>query len=227
LHVVDPTAVTDVLKTIAGWTKFSDEMIEDLDFIVSEINNRLLYELAKYEEAQILDGPGTGSTLLGLLRRSGIQTELRGNQASADTVADTIFRAITKVGTGSGLDADGLVINPADYQSLRLAKDANNQYFGGGFFSGAYGNGGLSDQPNVWGLRSVITPAMAAGTVLVGAFGQAATLYRKGGVRVESTNSNASDFVSDLVTVRAQERVALAVRKPSGLVKTTITVAAV
>ena len=226
LHVVDPTAVTDVLKKIAGWTKFSDEMLEDLDFIVSEINNRLLYELAKFEEAQILNGNGTGSNLLGLLNRSGIQTELRGNTASNDTVADTIFRAITKVTTGSGLDADGLAINPADYQTLRLAKDANGQYYGGGFFSGAYGNGGLSEQPNVWGLRTVITPAIATGTVLVGAFGQAATLYRKGGVRVESTNSHASDFTSNLVTVRVEERVALAVRRPAGLVKTTITPAA-
>lgn len=225
LHVVDPTAVTDTLKKIAGWTKFSDEMMEDLDFIVSEINNRLLYELAKFEEAQILNGDGTGSNLLGLLNR-GIQTEARGTTASGDTVADTIFRAITKVGTGSGLDADGLVINPSDYQGLRLAKDANGQYYGGGFFNGAYGNGGLSEQPNVWGLRTVITPAIAAGTVLVGAFAQAATLYRKGGVRVESTNSHASDFTSNLVTMRVEERVALAVRRPSGLVKTTITPAA-
>lgn len=223
LHVVDPTAVTDSLKKIAGWTKFSDEMLEDLDFIVTEINNRLLYELAKFEEAQILNGNGTGSNLLGLLNRSGIQTEARGTTASGDTVADTIFRAITKVGTGSGLDADGLVINPADYQGLRLAKDANDQYYGGGYFVGAYGNGGLSEQPNVWGLRTVITPAIAAGTVLVGAFAQAATLYRKGGVRVESTNSHASDFTSNLVTMRVEERVALAVRRPSGLVKTTIT----
>lgn len=225
LHVVDPTAVTDVLKKVAGWTKFADEMLEDLDFIVSEINNRLLYELAKFEEVQILDGPGTGSTLLGLLRRSGIQTELRGTVVSGDTVADTVFRAITKVSTGSGLDADGLVINPADYQALRLTKDSNGQYYGGGFFSGSYGNGGLSDQPNVWGLRTIVTPAIAAGTVLVGAFGQSATLYRKGGVRVESTNSHASDFTSNLVTVRVEERVALAVRRPAGLVKTTITAA--
>jgi HK97 family phage major capsid protein len=223
LHVVDPTAVTDTLKKIAGWTKFSDEMMEDLDFIVSEINNRLLYELAKFEEAQILNGNGTGSNLLGLLNRSGIQTEARGTTASGDTVADTIFRAITKVSTGSGLDPDGLVINPADYQGLRLAKDANGQYYGGGFFNGAYGNGGLSEQPNVWGLRTIVTPAIAVGTVLVGAFGQAATLYRKGGVRVESTNSHASDFTSNLVTMRVEERVALAVRRPAGLVKTTIT----
>lgn len=223
LHVADPTAVTDALKKIAGFIKVSDEMIEDLDFVMSEINGRLLYELAKFEEAQLLNGAGTGSQIQGLLNRSGVQTEARGTTASGDTAADTIFRAITKVTTGSGLDADGLVINPADYQTLRLAKDANGQYYGGGFFNGAYGNGGISEQPNVWGLRTVVTPAIAAGTVLVGAFGQAGTVYRKGGVRVESTNSHASDFTSNLVTIRAEERLALAVRRPSGLVKTTIT----
>ena len=226
MHFVDPTPVTDALKKIAGWIKVSDEMIEDLDFVMSEINNRLLYELAKFEEAQLLNGSGTGSTILGLLNRSGIQTEERGNVASNDTVADTIFRAITKVQTGSGLDADGLIIHPSDYQGLRLSKDVNGQYYGGGFFSGAYGNGGLAEQPNVWGLRTVITPAITAGTVLVGAFGQSATVYRKGGVRVESTNSHASDFTSNLVTIRAEERIALAVRRPTGLVRTTITPAA-
>jgi HK97 family phage major capsid protein len=226
LHIVDPTAVTDALKKIAGWIKVSDEMIEDLDFVMSEINGRLLYELAKFEEAQLLNGNGSGSNLLGLLNRSGVQTEARGNTASGDTAADTIFRAITKVTTGSGLDADGLVIHPSDYQSLRLTKDANGQYYGGGFFSGAYGNGGISEQPNVWGLRTVVTPAITAGTVLVGAFGQSATVYRKGGVRVESTNSHASDFTSNLVTIRAEERLALAVRRPVGFVKTTITPAA-
>lgn len=223
LHIADPTAVTDALKKIAGWVKVSDEMIEDLDFIMSEINGRLLYELAKFEEAQLLNGAGSGSQLLGILNRTGVQTETRGNAASNDTAADTIFRAITKVQTGSGLDADGLVIHPSDYQALRLAKDGNGQYYGGGFFNGAYGNGGISDQPNVWGLRTVVTPAIAAGTVLVGAFAQSATVYRKGGVRVESTNSHASDFTSNLVTIRAEERVALAVRRPVGFVKTTIT----
>lgn len=226
LHIADPTAVTDALKKIAGWIKVSDEMIEDLDFVMSEINNRLLYELAKFEDAQLLNGSGSGSNLLGVMNRTGVQTETRGNAASNDTAADTIFRAITKVQTGSGLDADGLVIHPSDYQTLRLAKDANGQYYGGGFFNGAYGNGGISDQPNVWGLRTVVTPAIPAGTVLVGAFAQGGTVYRKGGVRVESTNSHANDFTSNLVTIRAEERVALAVRRPVAYVKTTITPAA-
>lgn len=222
LHVVDPTVVTDSLKKIAGFIKLTDEMIEDLDFFVSEINTRLLYELALFEENQLLNGPGTGTTVLGLLNRVGVQTEAAAAAVSGKDNPDAIFRAITKVGTGSGLDADGLVINPLDYQALRLSRDANGQYFGGGFFQGQYGNGGISEQPPVWGLRTVVTPAIASGTALVGAYGQAATVYRKGGVRVESTNSHASDFTSNLVTVRAEERVALAVRRPAAFVKVTL-----
>lgn len=219
IHVVDPTAVTDALKKIAGFIKFTDEMVEDLDFYVSEINGRLLYELARMEEQQLLNGSGTGSNVQGLLLRSGIQTET--GVSKADN-ADAVFRAMTKVATGSGLDADGVVINPLDYQNFRLKTDANGQYFGGGFFAGEYGVGTLVSQPPLWGLRTVVTPAIAAGTVLVGAFAQAATVYRKGGLRVESTNSHASDFTSNLITTRVEERIALAVRRPAGLVKLTL-----
>lgn len=226
IHFADPTPVTDSLKKLAGWISLSDEMLEDLPFVVSEINGRLLYQLALIEEQQLLNGAGTGSTITGLLNRSGVQTEARGNAASGDTIADTVFRAITKVQTGSGMDADGLVIHPADYQGLRLAKDLNGQYYGGGFFSGAYGNGSVSEAPNLWGVRTVVTPAIAQGTVLVGAFGQGATVYRKGGVRVESTNSDRDDFTHNKVKIRAEERLALAARYPSAFVKTTITAAA-
>lgn len=221
LHVVDPTTVTDALKKIAGFVKFTDEMTEDLDFYVSEINGRLLYELSKFEEAQLLSGNGVGTNVLGLLARAGIQSlGVVGDLKTGNP--DQIFKAMTAVSTGSGLDADGIVINPVDYQALRLAKDSNLQYYGGGFFAAEYGNGTLTAQPPLWGLRTVITPAIAAGTVAVAGFSQAATLYRKGGVRVESTNSHASDFTSNLVTVRAEERIALAVRHPAAIVKVTL-----
>jgi hypothetical protein len=42
------------------------------------------------------------------------------------------------------------------------------------------------------------------------------------GVRVESTNSHASDFTSNLVVVRAEVRRALAVRQPLGICKVTL-----
>ena len=222
IHFADPVAVTESLKKIAAFIKESDEIIEDAPWLVSAINGRLLYNLGLFEENQILAGGGTGTDLTGLLTRVGIQTETAIDKTDN---ADALFRAITKVATGSGLDADGIVINPADYQKLRLSKDANGQYFGGGFFGGQYGNGGIQEQPPLWGLRTVVTPAITAGTVLVGAFAQGGSVIRKGGVRVESTNSDASDFTNNRVTIRAEERLALAVRRPGGFVKVTLSAA--
>lgn len=223
LHFLDPTTVTDNLKKIAGFIKFSDEMLEDLDFVVSEINTRLLYELGRFEELQLLRGNGTGTNVLGLLNRNGIQKMTR---TASESVADFLFKGMTSVSTASGLEADGIVIHPLDYQDLRLSKDGNGQYFAGGYFQGQYGNGTIMEQPPIWGLRTVVTPAVNRGEVLIGAFNQAATVYRKGGVRVESTNSHANDFTTNLVTVRAEERVALAVRRPAGIAQLTLTPAA-
>lgn len=220
IHIVNPTPVTDKLTKIAAWWDTSDEMVEDLPFMVSEINNRGQYLLTLAEEAQLLSGDGTGTNLTGLLNRSGIQTEAQA--ASNDFAQDAIFRALTKVQTATGLVADGIIINPVDYQALRLAKDANNQYYGGGFFAGEYGNGGVVQQPPLWGYNTVVSAAVPSKTVVVGAFKAATTVYRKGGVRVESTNSDASKFTKDIITTRIEERLALAVRMPSAVVKVTL-----
>ena len=220
IHFADPTAVTDSLKKIAAWWDTSDEMAEDLDFWVSEINNRALYLLSMAEESQLLTGPGTGSTVLGLLNRSGIQTETQA--VAPDSAQDALFRAMTKVQTATGLTADAIIINPADYQALRLSKDANGQYFGGGFFSGEYGNGGVQFQPPLWGMRTIVSAAVPAKTAVVGALQAAATVYRKGGVRVESTNSDLGKFTKNVITTRVEERVALAVRIPQAVVKVTL-----
>jgi HK97 family phage major capsid protein len=219
LHFADPTTRTDALKKIPGFMKFTDEMVEDFPFWQSEINQRGLYLLALAEENQLLNGPGTGSTVLGLLNRSGIQTETAANNTDN---ADALFRAMTKVQTATGLTADAIIINPADYQQLRLSTDANGQYFGGGFFAGQYGNGGLIEQPPLWGLRTIVTAAVAANTAVVGAFAASTTVYRKGGVRVESTNSHVDDFTNNLITTRIEERVALAARIPAAIVKVTL-----
>jgi HK97 family phage major capsid protein len=222
-HIADPEQRTDALKKLAGFLKFTDEMVEDTAFWVSEINQRGLYLLALAEENQLLNGDGTGSNVLGLRNRSGIQTEAAANNTDN---ADALYRALSKVQTATGLTADGIAINPVDYQRLRLGKDGNGQYFGGGYFQNEYGNGGIEWNPSIWGARTVVTAAVPAGTAIVGAFNAAATVYRKGGVRVESTNSHASDFTSNLITTRIEERVALAVRIPGAFVSVTQTAVA-
>lgn len=214
LHVGDPTPRTDAISKIGGFIKLSDEMLADLDFLVSEINTRLLYQLSLVEESQVLYGDGTGTDLEGVLERDGVQT----GTATAATLADEIFKSMTKVYNASGLNPDGLVVNPSDYETLRLARDVNGQYYGGGYFQNQYGSGPLALQPSPWGLRTIVTPAVPKGTAVVGAFKQAATVYQKGGVRVEATNSDDKDFTKGQVTVRATKRLALAVRRPSGFV---------
>lgn len=218
MHVADPTWRTDSLGEVAGWFKITDDMAEDLAYVVSEINSTALYDLAVKEEAALLSGNGTSPNLRGILNRTGIQTHAQG----ADNVPDAIFKASNKVQIATGFASDGIVINPADYEAVRLSKDSNGQYFGGGYFVGQYGVGGIQEQPPLWGKRTVVTSAIPAGTVLVGAFATAAKVFRKGGIRVESTNSHVDDFTNDKITIRVRERLGLQVKYPAAFVKVTL-----
>lgn len=221
IHVANPTWKTDALTEIAGFFKVTDDMAEDLPYVISEINSTALYNLQLNEEMSLLSGTGASNTLTGLLNRSGIQT-LANASGGTTSNPDLIFKAISSVQEVTGFAADGIVINPADYQAIRLSKDANGQYFGGGFFAGQYGQGGIQEQPPLWGLRTVVTSSIASGTVLVGAFKAAGKVFRKGGVTVESTNSHEDDFTNDLITFRLRERVGLQVKYPAALVKVTL-----
>ena len=217
IHYANATEHSDALSTIACFIKESGDMITDLAFLKSDIDGRLLYNLSIAEEKQLLNGDGTGKNINGLLNRDGIQT-YEATDAGNDVA---ILHAQSMISTDTGMMPDALVINPTDYEAIRLKKDNDGNFIGGGPFYGVNG-GALNITPSLWGLNTVVTPAVAAGTAIVGSFKGAATFYRKGGVAVEATNSNDTDFISDLVTIRAKERVALAVRKPKAFVKLTL-----
>lgn len=212
----DYTKVTENLSRIAGWIKISDQMAEDAPFLVSEINNRLMYQLAMFEEDALLNGDG--DELTGILNRSGVLTEA---SASADDNLESLFRAKMAISRATGLSADGIVVNPEDYEKIRLAKDASGNYLAGGpFYGNIYSSGQMSDTPPIWGMSNIIqTTSIPAGTALVGAGRVGATVYRKGGIRVEAANTNEDDFVRNVFTVLAEERLMLAVRQPSAFVK--------
>ena len=200
---------TASLQKIAGWYYETDELIEDNAFLASSIDNRGLFELDKAVEAYL------ATTLLGT---SGIQTLA---PAGSDLTADDLFIAMTNVKSATNYDADAIVINPADYQALRLAKDGNDQYYGGGYFYGPYGNASMTQQPGLWGLNTVVTTAVAQGTVLVGAFRAGASVVTKAGdgVGVEIVKGDHDDRIYNRVTVIVEERLALATRVPAAFVK--------
>lgn len=214
--------VTEGVSKVAGLTKISEEMLADLPFVADWVNNRLIYDLSVTEEQQLLTGDGKGTNLKGLLHREGVQEV--NIEAGAD--ADGIFKASQLVPRATGLTADALIVNPVDYVRIRLLKDKNGQYLAGGPFQGQYGQGGVLLNPPMWGLRTVDTPAIPEGTYLTGAFRQGATIVRKGGVRVDSSNSNVDDFEHDLVTLRAEERLGLMVPRPAAFVTGKFTAAA-
>lgn len=215
LHFGEPTAVTESLKKITAYYKETDEMLEDAAWLANSIDERLVYMVNVAEEDQLLSGDGKGSNLTGILNRSGIQSATY----EAGKLADAILKAMGDVRNQSPFAADAIVINPTDYYALRTAKDGNGQYFGGGYFTGAYGNGAVAEQLPIWGLRTVVTSAIAEGTVLVGAFAQGGSVIRKGGLSVEVANTNEDDFVNNRITVRGEERLALAVRYPAAFCK--------
>jgi HK97 family phage major capsid protein len=56
---------------------------------------------------------------------------------------------------------------------------------------------------------------MTVGSALVGSFGQGAAIYRRGGLRVEATNSHGTFFASNITAIRCEERLALALYRPT------------
>ena len=215
--------VTEVVRKIATTAKISDEMVNDAGYIQSYVNGRLVLFVQLAEEDQLLNGNGTAPNLRGILNRSGLTAA---QALSTDTRPDAIFKEVTKIRTGAFLDPDAVVLHPTDWQSIRLSKDSNGQYYAGGPFGfAAYGNPAqtVGDTSNLsaggdtlWGLRVVVTPAISQGTALVGAFQLSAQVYRREGIRVEATNSNEDDFLKNLVAIRVEERLGLAVYRPAG-----------
>ena len=95
-------------------------------------------------------------------------------------------------------------MNPVNWATCQLMKTTQGLYIGAGPWN-------TPQTPTMWGLQVAVTPVMAVGKAMIGAYQTAAQLFRRGGMRVEATNSHQDFFVKNLVAIRAEERLALAV----------------
>jgi HK97 family phage major capsid protein len=107
-----------------------------------------------------------------------------------------------------------VVIHPLSWQGLRLKKHSTDEYYGPGPFA-------PDNVERIWGLRVRVTPMIAEGTALVGAFQPHAQLFRKGGVRVVASTEHSTYFTENKVAILAEERLALAVYRPLAFCKVT------
>lgn len=206
------TSVTEPVQKIAHWLPVTEEMFEDVAGIQSYLDIRLRLGVELTEDDQLLNGSGTPPALTGLMNRAGLATAVA---RGTDTNADAIMKQIAAIETATNMAVDGIVMNPTNWLTVALSKDANGGYMSGG---GPFAN---TIQPTLWGRPVALTSAIVANTALVGAFGTAAQLFRRGGIRVEATNSHQDFFVKNLVAVRSELREALAVYRESAFGKVT------
>jgi HK97 family phage major capsid protein len=207
--------VNEPVKKIATVLPISDELLEDAPAVQSYLNERLSLFVSLEEERQLLRGAGTNE-LVGIFGRS--ISSLGLGTAIANHVQ--LFKAAAGVRGSAFVDPNLIVMHPTNWATTRLATDSTGQYLGGGPWQGAYGQpqavgASYFTSTPLWGMSVFVSPVVGLGTALVGNSTQAAAIYRRGGLSVEATNSHDDFFVRNMNMVRAEERLALALFRPS------------
>jgi len=204
------------VRTLAHWEAAHRNVLADEPQLRSIIDNELMYGLRLLEDAQILNGDGVGENLLGVLQTPGIQTYSWSAGLSTpvpDTKADALRRAAT-LSFLAYYEPTGIVLHPSDWEDIELTKDTNGQYL----IAVSVAMGG---EPKVWRMPIVDTPAITAGTALVGAFGTGAQLYDREQASIRISEQHSDFFVRNAIVILAEQRLALAVKRPEAFVEVT------
>jgi HK97 family phage major capsid protein len=201
--------VTSNVTTIAHWVLATRQILDDAPMLRSYIDGRLRYGLRYAEELQLLNGDGLTTNL------NGVYTQATAMSANPGVVTypqrfDVIRFAILQASLAE-LPPSGVVVHPTDWALMELTKDDVGRYI--------VGNPAGEAQPRVWGLPVVPTQAMAADKFLVGAFSTAAQIFDRQDARVEVSTEDSDNFRKNLVTILAEERLALAVYRPEAFIK--------
>lgn len=204
---------TPVVK-IAHYVKASTEILMDAPMLQSYIDQRLRYGLKLVEEGQLLNGSGVGNNL------NGIMTQATAYAAPITITGETKIDRLRLALLQSELaefPATGIVLHPSDWTAIELIKDDNGGYI--------FANPQSLAQPALWGRPVVTTQAMDANDFLVGAFQLGAQVFDRMQDTVTIATENEDDFVNNLVTIMAEERLGLAVYRPEAFVKGDLTIA--
>ena len=195
------------VRTLAHLFKASRQILDDAPALRSYIDGRARYGLRFVEENQLLNGSGTGQNIAGLVpQATAFEPAFT---PSAVTGIDRLRLAVLQVVLAE-YPATAFVLNPIDWAKIELTKDAGGNYI--------IGNPQGSLTPTLWNLPVVSTQAMASGQFLTGAFSYAAQIFDRMDIEVLLSSENVDDFEKNMFTIRAEERLALAVYRPEAFV---------
>lgn len=201
--------VTESPATIAAWVNITRQVAADAPQVVDYLNGRLRYSLTRRCDAQAITGNGTPPNLTGLAIRSGIITYAPG---TSEARYASIRHAIQLMESAEATP-EIIVLNPVDAERFDLSNAAAD---------------GLHAVPNVagpgartaWGLRQVRSTVLPAGTALLIDPMTVAVLDRMGATAY-MTDSHASQFTSNILTLLLEVRLGLALFDPAGVCKVT------
>lgn len=199
--------VSEPVRTLAHWIATTRKALADAAQIRSMIDGRLRMGLLQVLETQLISGNGVGENLLGITAQPGILA----HPVGSDTLVDALHKAITKVRL-KFYEPSAVAINALDWESIRLAKDANDNYY--------YGPPALAGAQTIWGKPVAVGAQFAEGNPVVADFSQI-ELYIREGIQVLASDSHADFFIRNLIALLAEMRVALAVPMPEAICEVT------
>jgi len=195
------------VRTIAHLFKASRQILDDAPALQSYINARASYGLRLTEESELLTGDGTGAHIRGLVTAATAFNAafVATNKQRMDTIRLAILQVFV-----ANFPASGIVLHPQDWAAIQLTKDSQQRYI--------IGDPQNSNVPRLWNLPVVESLSMTATEFLVGAFDIAAQIFDRMEIEILLSTENSTDFEKNMVTIRAEERLALAIYRPEAFV---------
>lgn len=195
------------VRKIGHITHISEEAMADAAQLQTMVDTELRYGVELKLEGQVLAGDGLGENLSGLIPNATAFGAAAGLPNA--THIDRLRLALLQVALADYV-ADGIVLNPTDWAAIELLKDTT-----GGF---VFGNPGAGNTPKLWGKDVVESNTISAGEWLTGAFKMAATLYMRSDMEVLISSEHGTNFIEDMLTMKARVRATLAVKRPASLI---------
>ena len=196
------------VRTIAHLFKAAKQILDDMPQLQSTIDAELRYGLKYVEEQEILFGDGTGTHLNGIVPQASAYAAAFtvANQSGIDDLRLAMLQAQL-----ARFPASGHVLHFIDWAKIELTKDTLGRYI--------LANPAALTGPTLWGLPVVATEAAAfQGKFLTGAFNAGAQIFDREDANVVISTENADDFEKNMISIRCEERLALAVKRPEAFV---------
>ncbi|ENV1281907.1 phage major capsid protein [Vibrio cholerae] len=197
------------VQTIAHLMKASRQILDDASALASFIDARARYGLMIKEEGQLLYGNGTGANLHGIIPQASAYAAPTGAEVTTEQRIDRLRLAILQAALAE-YPATGIVLHPTDWATIELLKDNTGKYI--------IGNPQNGTTPTLWRLPVVATQSINQNDFLVGAFNLGAQIFDRMDIEVLVSTENTDDFEKNMVTLRAEERLAFAVYRPEAFV---------